>query len=68
MAVAMRSPLWVKRPPRATARGRPAEDTMKDELTARQRAIHLRLAGRSVQYVCWVLGCGKAWFCESWAA
>jgi transposase InsO family protein len=39
---------------------------MKDELTARQRAIHLRLAGRSVQYLCSVLGRGKAWFCQWW--
>jgi putative transposase len=39
---------------------------MKDELTARQRAIHLRLAGRSVQYICSVLDRGKAWFCKWW--
>jgi transposase InsO family protein len=39
---------------------------MKDELTARQRAIHLRLAGRSVQSICSVLGRGKAWFCKWW--
>jgi transposase InsO family protein len=39
---------------------------MKDELAARQRAIHLRLAGRSVQYICSVLGRGKAWFCKWW--
>jgi len=39
---------------------------MKDELTARQRAIHLRLAGQSVQYICSVLGRGKAWFCKWW--
>jgi len=39
---------------------------MKDELTARQRAIHLRLAGRSVQYICAALGRGKAWFCKWW--
>jgi putative transposase len=39
---------------------------MKDELTARQRAIHLRLAGHSVQYICSVLGRGKAWFCKWW--
>jgi hypothetical protein len=39
---------------------------MKDELTARQRAIHLRLAGRPVQYICSVLGRGKAWFCKWW--
>src|SRR5262245_19836507 len=39
---------------------------MKDELTARQRAIHLRLAGRSVQSICSALGRGKAWFCKWW--
>ena len=39
---------------------------MKDELTARQRAIHLRLAGQSVQYICSVLGRGKGWFCKWW--
>jgi transposase InsO family protein len=39
---------------------------MKDELTARQRAIQLHLAGRSVQYICAVLGRGKAWFCTWW--
>ena len=39
---------------------------MKDELTARQRAIHRRLAGQPVQYICSVLGRGKAWFCKWW--
>jgi hypothetical protein len=39
---------------------------MRDEFTARQRAIHLRLAGRSVQSICSALGRGKAWFCKWW--
>jgi putative transposase len=39
---------------------------MKDELAARQRAVHLRLAGRPVQYICSALGRGKAWFCKWW--
>ena len=39
---------------------------MKDELAARQRAIHLRLAGRAVQSICSALGRGKAWFCKWW--
>jgi hypothetical protein len=39
----------LKLPPRATAGGRPAEATMNDEFTARQRAITLRLAGRVQQ-------------------
>src|SRR3989337_815631 len=40
---------------------------MNDELTARQRAISLRLAGRPVQHICSVLGRGKAWFHKWWA-
>ena len=51
-----------KCPPRATARGRIAEDTLNDELPARQRAIRLRLAGRTVKYICSALGRGEAWF------
>jgi transposase InsO family protein len=39
---------------------------MKDELTARQRAIHLCLAGRPAQAICSALGRGKAWFCKWW--
>src|SRR5262249_11310687 len=40
--------------------------TRKDEFAARQRAIHLRLAGRSIRYICSALGRGKAWFCKWW--
>ena len=39
---------------------------MHDELTARQRAISLRLAGRSVNYICSALGRVKAWFHKWW--
>jgi len=39
---------------------------MHDELTARQRAIRLRLAGRSVNYICSALGRVKAWFHKWW--
>jgi transposase InsO family protein len=39
---------------------------MDNELTARQRAIRLRLAGRSVQHICTVLGRVKAWFHKWW--
>jgi transposase InsO family protein len=39
---------------------------MHDELTARQRAISLRLAGRSVKYICSALGRVKAWFHKWW--
>jgi transposase InsO family protein len=39
---------------------------MHDELTARQRAINLRLAGRSVKHICSALGRGKAWFHKWW--
>ena len=50
------SPVRLQRPPRATASGRTAEDTMHDELAARQRAISLRLAGRAVKHICSTLG------------
>src|SRR6516225_7702860 len=39
---------------------------MHDELTARQRAISLRLAGRSVNYICAALGRVEAWFYKWW--
>jgi Integrase core domain len=39
---------------------------MHDELTARQRAIRLRLAGRSVNSICSALGRVKAWFPKWW--
>jgi putative transposase len=39
---------------------------MPDELTARQRAINLRLAGRSVKYICAALGRVEAWFYKWW--
>jgi hypothetical protein len=39
---------------------------MHDELTARQRAIRLRLAGRSVTHICSALGRVKAWFHKWW--
>ena len=39
---------------------------MSDELTARQRAISLRLAGRSVKYICSALGRTEAWFHKWW--
>jgi putative transposase len=39
---------------------------MPDELTARQRAIRLRLAGRSVNSICSALGRVKAWFPTWW--
>jgi hypothetical protein len=39
---------------------------MHDELTARQRAISLRLAGRSVNSICTALGRVKAWFHKGW--
>jgi hypothetical protein len=39
---------------------------MHDELSARQRAISLRLAGRSVKYVCAALGRVEAWFYKWW--
>jgi putative transposase len=39
---------------------------MHDELSARQRAISLRLAGRSVKYICAALGRTEAWFYKWW--
>jgi putative transposase len=39
---------------------------MNDELTARQRAISLRLAGRSVKQICSALGRGETWFRKWW--
>jgi transposase InsO family protein len=39
---------------------------MHDELSARQRAISLRLAGRSVKYICAALGRVEAWFYKWW--
>jgi transposase InsO family protein len=39
---------------------------MNDELAARQRAISLRLAGRSVQHICAALGRSEAWFHKWW--
>src|SRR3989441_243265 len=39
---------------------------MKDEFSARQRAITLRLAGCSVQHVCRALGRTEAWFHKWW--
>ena len=39
---------------------------MHDELAARQRAISLRLAGRSVKYICTALGRVEAWFYKWW--
>jgi transposase InsO family protein len=39
---------------------------MNDELSARQRAISLRLAGWSVQRICWAVGRGEAWLYKWW--
>jgi putative transposase len=39
---------------------------MNDELTARQRAISLRLAGRSVKDICSALSRTEAWFHKWW--
>src|SRR5512146_1373347 len=39
---------------------------MNDELTARQRAISLRLAGRPVKHICSALGRSKSWFHKWW--
>jgi transposase InsO family protein len=39
---------------------------MNDELTARQRAISLRLAGRVVKHICSALGRTEAWFHKWW--
>jgi putative transposase len=39
---------------------------MHDELTARQHAISLRLAGRAVKHICSTLGRSEAWFHKWW--
>jgi putative transposase len=39
---------------------------MNDELTARQRAITLRLAGRSVKAICTGVGRSEVWFRKWW--
>jgi len=39
---------------------------MNDEFTARQRAITLRLSGRSVSFICRSLGRTEAWFHKWW--
>ena len=39
---------------------------MNDELTARQRAVSLRLAGHPVQQICSTLGRGETWFRKWW--
>lgn len=39
---------------------------MHDELTARQRAINLRLTGQAVKHICSALGRGEAWFHKWW--
>src|SRR5499427_7080152 len=39
---------------------------MHDEFAARQRAITLRLQGRSVQYICQALGRSEFWFHKWW--
>jgi len=39
---------------------------MNDELSARQRAISLRLAGRPVKYICSAVGRCEAWFHRWW--
>jgi putative transposase len=39
---------------------------MHDEFTARQRAIALRLSGRSVQSICQALGRSERWFHKWW--
>ena len=39
---------------------------MSDEFTARQRAISLRIAGRSVKQICSTLSRGEAWFHKGW--
>jgi transposase InsO family protein len=39
---------------------------MNDEFTARQRAITLRLSGRSVKYICAALGRSAFWFHKWW--
>jgi putative transposase len=39
---------------------------MNDELALRQRAISLRLAGRSVKHICSALGRSETWFHKWW--
>ncbi len=39
---------------------------MHDELSARQRAISLRLAGRPVKHICTMLGRSETWFHKWW--
>ncbi len=39
---------------------------MDDDFQARQRAINLRLAGRTVSYICSAVGRAKAWFHKWW--
>jgi transposase InsO family protein len=39
---------------------------MNDELSARQRAISLRLAGQPVKHICAALGRSEAWFHKWW--
>jgi putative transposase len=39
---------------------------MHDELTARQRAISLRLAGQPVKHICSALGRSESWFHKWW--
>ena len=39
---------------------------MNDDFTARQAAISLRLAGRSVKHICSTLGRCQAWFHKWW--
>lgn len=39
---------------------------MKDELAARQRAITLRLSGRSIQSICAAVGRSEVWFHKWW--
>lgn len=39
---------------------------MNDELSARQRAISLRLAGRTVKHICSAVGRTEAWFHKWW--
>src|SRR5262249_60543772 len=56
-----------EQPPRGpTASGRHAEVPMHDELTARHRAITLRLAGRPVKAVCAAVGRSEVWFHKWW--
>ena len=39
---------------------------MKDELSDRDRAIQIRLAGQSVDAICKTLGCSREWFHAWW--